>query len=125
MDENNKQLQKTFDKVAAHLLTQNQKAITVDGRCKYRTDDGLKCAVGCLIPDDVYGPLLEDKSILYLLTAYPELKDIPEINGFAMFLTELQHIHDNYRVEEWYSQLKSLAEEYELNTNVVNEYAPK
>ncbi len=42
--------QEIFDKVATHLLTQNEKALNSVGGCVYRTDKGLKCAVGCLIP---------------------------------------------------------------------------
>lgn len=29
------------------------------GGCEYRTDDNRKCAVGCLIPDNLYAPQIE------------------------------------------------------------------
>ena len=43
--------QEVFDKVAIHLLTQNAKALNSGGLCVYKTPNGLRCAVGCLIPD--------------------------------------------------------------------------
>lgn len=40
----------TLEKIARHLAVQNARAF--DGTdCQYRTDDGLMCAVGCLISD--------------------------------------------------------------------------
>lgn len=52
-----------FDKVRAHLLNQGVKALTPNlpsGRiCRYRTPDGLMCAVGCLIPETFYDPMIE------------------------------------------------------------------
>jgi hypothetical protein len=51
-------LQETFDKVCVHLLTQLQKSVFLDSNgsmaCAYRGPNGLKCAVGCLIPDELY-----------------------------------------------------------------------
>ena len=50
--------QEIFDKVAAHLLKQGRPAREEDC-CRYRTTDGLSCAVGCLIPDELYSPSFE------------------------------------------------------------------
>lgn len=47
--------QDTFDFVATHIFTQGKRAFENEG-CKYRTSDGLKCAAGCLIPDNLYSP---------------------------------------------------------------------
>ena len=44
--------QQIFDTVVRHLHQQGGPALE-DGRCQYRTADGLKCAVGCLIPDEI------------------------------------------------------------------------
>ena len=66
--------QETFDNVALHLLKQGKKAVgSYDGSsysetvCKYRSKDGLKCAVGCLIPDEMYDPLMEGHGVDHLL----------------------------------------------------------
>ncbi len=51
--------QAVFDKIVAHLRQQGTKSLGSDGGCRYRGADGRMCAVGCLIPDDVYTPELE------------------------------------------------------------------
>lgn len=54
--------QKVFDRVLDHLRTQGEPAMTVNCECRYRTQrEGktLSCAVGCLIPDEVYDPSIE------------------------------------------------------------------
>ncbi len=44
--------QEVFTKVKDHLLKQNKAAVNAGyGACAYLAPDGLKCAVGCLIPD--------------------------------------------------------------------------
>ena len=53
--------QQIFDKVATHLLTQGAKSMMGD-TCRYRGSNGAKCAVGCLIKDDHYDPILELRS---------------------------------------------------------------
>jgi hypothetical protein len=50
--------QQVFNKVIRHLRRQG-KAAVVDGVCAYRASDGSKCAVGCLIPDELYHPYME------------------------------------------------------------------
>ena len=46
--------QEAFDKVKAHLLLQNSRALYKNHGCRYKDQDGKKCAVGCLIPDELY-----------------------------------------------------------------------
>lgn len=50
--------QSIFDTVAWHLIKQGRPAWAKNGSggCMYRTPDGLKCAIGCLIADDEYRP---------------------------------------------------------------------
>ena len=52
-------LQDIFDFVATHLITQSVVSEDASGQCVYRSPDGLKCAIGCLIPDDAYRGNLE------------------------------------------------------------------
>ena len=40
-----------------HILQQNEKSQNAEG-CLYRSDSGLKCAVGALIADEFYSPAL-------------------------------------------------------------------
>lgn len=51
--------QAIFDRVVTHLLTQKRRSVTITGgvrTCMYRAPNGDMCAIGCLIPDDVYTP---------------------------------------------------------------------
>lgn len=54
--------QQIFDKVARHLFTQGRPAKDL-GTCLYRTNEGLSCAVGCLIPDESYDASFDDDSV--------------------------------------------------------------
>lgn len=51
------------EKIRDHLIKQKAKSQNNDGACKYRNVNGDMCAVGCLIPDEVYSPELEDKAM--------------------------------------------------------------
>ena len=117
--------QEIFDKVANHLLTQNAQAETfvsnesgaVYNICAYRTDDGLKCAVGCLIPDELYSFKLEG-----IGTVSPDFpkeiftsifgENYSELDTY--FLRCLQHIHDFHDPSEWKSALKEFSISYNL-----------
>lgn len=56
------ELQEVYDTVVNHHRTQGRQA-TSNGSCRYRTADGLKCAIGCLIPDDKYDSTFEGKGV--------------------------------------------------------------
>lgn len=132
-------LQEIFDRVALHLLTQGTAAVDPGrGMCKYRTDAGLKCAVGGLIPDDLYDPRIEGAAVVDYTMAEPLERDellketLMKIgikgNGFAL-LKSLQRIHDleagdfgvNHRFV-WAAQLTELAEKKGLNYDVVTNF---
>ncbi len=83
--------QEVFDVVAAHLLKQNRKATAGNGssRCLFKTPDGLKCAVGCLIKDENYTIQLEDRGIKTLI-------DMGLVPDHEVLLISLQEIHDQY-----------------------------
>ena len=54
------ELQALLDRMIDHLATQQGRAFNEErGMCAYRTDDGQMCAVGCLIPTELYHPDLE------------------------------------------------------------------
>jgi len=89
----------------------------------YRTLEGLKCAIGCLIPDEIYVPGMESCSISSLQRACPELIkifDIQQDDDFQ-FLKDAQKVHDYYYPEAWPGELTLLAEKYDLEDEVANE----
>lgn len=110
--------QEVFDIVAAHLLKQNQKSkrFIKDsfGHCAYRGDNGLKCAAGCLIPDEIYNRNFENAS-WQLLVAFHHFP-----YNHATLITKLQYIHDNYEPKNWLEYLTHLATCYSLKPDVLN-----
>jgi hypothetical protein len=81
--------QKTFDTVLAHLRRQGRPALNKEG-CRYRTSDGLMCAVGCLIPDARYSPDIENTSGYQVWPLVPEAHE-----GDGYFLASMQsEMHD-------------------------------
>lgn len=105
--------QEIFDKVSKHLLSQNAKALGADNKCKYRNSMGLKCAAGCLIPDNDYDPRMECKFVrefdYFTNCGYSE----EEIELISL----LQEIHDEVEVYAWKTQLINLAKEHGLVIN--------
>lgn len=94
--------QEIFDKVRDHLLEQGEKAEYVDqfgsSECFYRTDSGLKCAVGCLIPDELYERGAEGHGVGYLY----DKGFLPDVDESSIYiLEELQAFHDTVPAHEW------------------------
>lgn len=123
--------QKTWDafqKVKNHLLTQKEKSVKrfrySDPICQYRGDTGTSCAIGCLIPNEIYTEDMEVyNSFRSLFECYPILKPYLKplkikINYYReplyykrepLFLgTILQEIHDKEKVENWEELLSKL-----------------
>lgn len=50
------------ERIRDHLVKQKAQSADIGG-CKYRSDDGNMCAVGCLIEDNHYAPDLERKGV--------------------------------------------------------------
>lgn len=65
--------QEIFDTVLEHLREQGKAAATDDGSCRYRGEGGTSCAVGCLIPDELYDHRIEGLSVVQIVgTVMPE-----------------------------------------------------
>lgn len=103
--------QQVFAQVAIHLLTQKQKSINDINRCMYRGPYGLKCAAGCLIADDEYSFDFEGNSWASLMLDFPTM--FPE--NHKQLIGELQYIHDDVTIDEWYDALTNLAMRHSLN----------
>lgn len=76
--------------------------------CKYRAEDGSRCAIGCLIPDSEYDPEIEGKSVdttgLFFFTK-------ASIN----IASALQNIHDYCTsAESLRESLKSMNQTYNI-----------
>jgi hypothetical protein len=113
----NMNAQEIFDKVATHLIKQGKVSVGEDGFCAYRGNDGLMCAVGCLIPDDIYHVDMEganaDSLLSYDLPSYFE-ENID-------LLLRLQQNHDSCQYGEYeiLKRLEKTADAFGLNKNVL------
>jgi hypothetical protein len=119
--------QEVFSKVKKHLLKQNRQAKSVEKGCRYKTQDGKKCAIGCLIEEKFYSSNLESCSVAGILN-YPnyvrynvlikalkqslKLKEIS--TNDLIFLSDLQYVHDYEPIIDWPFRLKTIAEKYGL-----------
>ncbi|MGI9141645.1 MAG: hypothetical protein ACR2IJ_00490 [Fluviibacter sp.] len=117
-----KQMQKAYEKIRSHLIEQGRPASdAMTGSCFYRHPDGLMCAVGCMITDDVYRPSLEDCTVDDVGVRLALVKSgwpmTPE--GFEM-LHDMQSYHDKWKVGDddglrfVIEQIDRVAEEYKL-----------
>jgi len=131
--------QEIFDTVVRHLFMQGRPAREYElAMCCYRLLDGdvvLKCAVGCLIPDEDYRVEMESKVVAALLDP-PEggvkrFKLPDYFREHYLLLEKLQMAHDaraNYgagtglfNLPMLYEELEVIAFEEELNANVLEE----
>jgi hypothetical protein len=111
--------QQVFDQVVAHLREQNAQAVMERGTetvCQYRTPDGLKCAVGCLISDDEYHPRMEGEGSTVVLVDWEREhpKDPPIDDVVVRLLDQLQRVHDRGTTSTWEQAFAIIAEQYTL-----------
>lgn len=99
----------------AHLATQQQRAATSEGMCRYRTKSDMRCAIGWDIPDEEYKPSIEKCNVDVLIRAKELTTDLP-----TQFLVECQMAHDDSRsLEELHLRLKDIAHRWILDGTIV------
>lgn len=114
--------QEVFDASVAGLAAQGfeQSRAFMEERgtfsCAYRGTENRRCAIGHLIPDEVYKPGMENLSMYAFIQSYPE--EVELIFGDSVdgdFLNELQHAHDRgFTPVEMKSNLQGLASKFGL-----------
>jgi hypothetical protein len=123
--------QDVFDIVGWHLLHQNARATAFDGvKCMYRAAGGRRCAIGWIMPDEIYTKSLEFYGVRDLAARLSTDSD-PEHIAFADFLyrhmpllRDLQGMHDAHQPEDWPLVLRDIARSYDLNAMVVSQHMP-
>ena len=65
--------QQHFDTVLAHLRKQGKRSTYGNRGCAYRGTDNTKCAIGALLPDELYDPKMENRPVDNLLVNFPEI----------------------------------------------------
>ena len=131
--------QEVFNKAVKGLAAQGfQSSRNKDKTCRYRGPEGLKCAVGHLIPDEVDCTPLEGDSVYFrgvidLLNTlgYNVEAGVTYLNASGSvcyehtpdvrFLFDLQKAHDNAcNAESMKDCLTAFAQKYNLSTEVLS-----
>ena len=116
-------LQKLFDRVARHLLTQGVRSARAVGGCLYRGPDGTMCAIGCLIDNKQYSTTLENHPLTRVNAVR---KAVEKSLGWALttdevdLLKALQVIHDDAPEDSWEDELVLLAKYHGLSTHGID-----
>lgn len=119
--------QEIFDTVAKHLFAQGKPALDDYGACVYRGENGMRCAVGCLITDEEYSLDMEYKSAKTVVRDW----GIEAIHPGSFDLAEsLQKVHDYEKDDDGYTPwndtgtmrnaLRNVAVEYGLNYSILD-----
>lgn len=111
--------QEIFDKVKKHLLKQGVKSVDAEGFCNYRGLDSTKCAIGALIPDELYKSEMEGWDVYRLKDKFPEVASFLGLTtdkdrDLFRLLADLQGVHDVYDPEAWEEELQDIATRHEL-----------
>lgn len=116
--------QEIFDKIWKHaVVEQNLPSYSWFGDsntiCKYRDGEGHKCFVGVLIPDSVYKPEFEAKTLTNVAKQIFDSEMITNDN--IDFLAELQKIHDyaagrlsssSHTIDDYFVEVKTKLERF-------------
>lgn len=121
-----------FDTIVNHAFSQQKCAVNSFGKCRYRTDNGLKCFIGALIPDSMYDKEMEGRGVLDIAQNYPEFCDYWQIGeSDLLLLADLQMLHDmkikrdanrNFDLQNMYKRFSECATIYSLNTKTLESY---
>lgn len=92
--------QQIFDIVATHLFTQGKRSMHIEvgrisGRCAYRGDNGLKCAIGVLLPDSVVRDTWDIYTVAIANICDDRNASVKNLTAHKGLLTELQLLHDD------------------------------
>ena len=112
--------QLAFNVAAVHLLKQGRRSVTAGGACGYLGEHGNKCAVGALILDELQDPGIECKSVWADQVFSRVIKSKLCGHPGALFLAELQDLHDFSDPMFWLVQLSKLAKKWKLDDSALN-----
>jgi len=118
--------QAVFETALTGMLKQKAFSRTHDDHCLYRSDDGLKCAIGFCIPDENIPTIMNDYGDLQEVAADDIMHLLDDkfgkasIDNDSRFLVRLQEmLHDNHSSEPFdrdtvLRHARIVADEYKL-----------
>lgn len=108
--------QQIIEFIADKLIRQNERSVSyMRGGCRYRGDNGTKCAIGHLLTDEEYRRDMEGTTIKSSHFRQYEIN----YRTLAM-LAELQDMHDCNAIFAWPMILEGIAKKYELDTGALH-----
>lgn len=116
-----KKLKEIVDKVETHLLNQGGASFNNNLDCRYRSDYGLTCAIGCLITDENYSDSIENYpcSNDCVIQALENSLNVTISEFDKAVFTRMQEIHDLHALSPWVRYItncfRSLRQEFGLN----------
>lgn len=114
--------QEIFTKAVNGLRKQAAKSFRITHsrgeECAYRGEEGRKCAIGHVLPDEKYCPEMEGLPVTELRNDFEVdsiimPSDLSESDGIA-FLIRLQSIHDSYLPSAWENKFKDLTLDFPI-----------
>lgn len=107
--------QEVLNFVVGGLRTQGCKALDA-GNCKYRGENGTKCAVGLLIPDSEYKTDFEGQAVTpcKVISNNDITKYVMGKGYDPRLLEDLQSIHDVRRVADWEDGFLEISQKHGL-----------
>ena len=109
-----------YSSSSVHVIAQTK----AYGSCLYHSDDGKKCFIGAVIPNDKYQPNFEHRkgsAVLASIGLLPQrplpsegIDALEKWSDVDSFIMQLQKIHDSIPVMYWDASLRKLAEDYHL-----------
>lgn len=107
--------QVAFDQIWEYFVVQGNPQSEERQSCKLRTVSGKRCAIGLLIPDELYKSEMEGEAAQDLTTKHPQLEPhLPE----SLFSIALQEAHDEPSSETFSQEieihLRQVAQDYKL-----------
>lgn len=114
--------QQTFETVARHLFAQGKRSMRPapdEGTCAYRGEDGCKCAIGVLIPDDQYTEGMEYNTVFGLEVYWSQMPEWMRSREGILLAKRLQEAHDQTAgwdtTETLRAKLRAIAFDYKLD----------
>lgn len=80
--------------------------------CRLRGDNGSKCFIGVLIPDEEYEECMESDVVSFALSKRIFESDSP--GRLSQFSDTIRSIHDLHETDKWEKLLRQLAHDFGL-----------
>lgn len=115
--------QQVFDRSAEHLLKQQQRSTMEGGKgCVYRNANGLQCAAGPFVVDEIKDTHDNNASFSAVPARYLilELQDCRDEH--YDLIRDLQRVHDTINVCFWSYELQTVAMKHGLSSEVLERH---